>query len=72
MGTLGNISSSAAMKAFEKLGWELDRQRGSHQVLTKVGARNLVIPMRNEMRQGTLRNLIRDAGLTIDEFLALL
>ncbi len=72
MGTLSNISSSQVMKAFEKLGWELDRRRGSHQVLAKAGARSLVIPNRVEMRKGTLRNLIRDAGLTVDEFLELL
>lgn len=72
MGTLANISSGEAMKAFEKLGWKFDRKRGSHIVLVKVGGKNLVLPERNEMRPGTLRGLIRDAGISVDEFLALL
>lgn len=73
MGTLSNISSDDTIRAFKRLGWAFDRQRGSHQVYILPGAKkNLVIPVRKEMRQGTLRALIRDAGMTVDQFLALL
>ncbi|MEZ2346101.1 type II toxin-antitoxin system HicA family toxin [Terriglobus sp. RCC_193] len=71
MGTLANISTDEAIKVFKKLGWDFDRKRGSHIVLVKSGAKNLVLPERKEMRPGTLRGLIRDAEITVDEFLAL-
>jgi predicted RNA binding protein YcfA (HicA-like mRNA interferase family) len=46
---------------------------GSHLVMTKPGVRvNLSIPQHKELSVGTLRALIRNAGMTIDEFLNLL
>jgi predicted RNA binding protein YcfA (HicA-like mRNA interferase family) len=73
VGKLGNISGKEAVKAFEKVGWLARGQVGSHRVLTKPGIRsNLTVPMHSELAQGTLRALIKVAGLAIDEFLALL
>jgi predicted RNA binding protein YcfA (HicA-like mRNA interferase family) len=73
MGRLGNISGRDAVKAFEKAGWLARGQAGSHLVLTKAGVRaNLTVPLHSELAQGTLRTLIRIAGLTVNEFLALL
>lgn len=73
MGTLANISSAEAIQVFERLGWVFDRQRGSHVVLTKPGAKKtIVVPTRREIPKGTLRSLIRDAEITVDEFLTLL
>jgi predicted RNA binding protein YcfA (HicA-like mRNA interferase family) len=46
---------------------------GSHKMMTKDGARaNLSVPQHKELSVGTLRKLIRSAGLTVDEFLELL
>lgn len=46
-------------------------QVGSHCVMTKVGERaNLSIPQHKELSKGTLRALIRSAGMTVDEFLS--
>jgi len=46
-------------------------QVGSHVVMTKPGLRvNLSIPQHKELSVGTLRALIRHAGLTVEEFLA--
>jgi predicted RNA binding protein YcfA (HicA-like mRNA interferase family) len=60
-------------KAFQKAGWETIGQVGSHLVLSKQGLRvNLSIPQHKELSIGTLRSLIRHAGMTVDEFLALL
>ncbi len=57
--------------AFERLGWEFARQRGSHIVLTKPGApATLSVPDHAEVARGTLRALIAKAGLTVEEFLA--
>ncbi|HME32712.1 MAG TPA: type II toxin-antitoxin system HicA family toxin [Terriglobales bacterium] len=73
MGKLGNISGKDAAKAFGKAGWEAMGQVGSHLVLTKPGQRaNLSIPQHRELSLGTLRALIRAAGMTVDEFLELL
>jgi predicted RNA binding protein YcfA (HicA-like mRNA interferase family) len=73
VGKLPNISGKEAAKAFEKAGWQMRGQVGSHLVLTKSGVRaNLSVPQHSELAAGTLRGLIRAAGMTVDEFLALL
>jgi predicted RNA binding protein YcfA (HicA-like mRNA interferase family) len=73
MGRLGNISGKEAARAFQRAGWEPIGQVGSHLVLIKQGVRvNLSIPQHKELSLGTLRSLIRSAGLTVDEFLDLL
>ena len=62
------------MKAFEGLGWVVRTRRGtSHVVMTKSGVRaHLSIPVKKgkgaELRPGLLRHLIRDAEITVDEF----
>jgi predicted RNA binding protein YcfA (HicA-like mRNA interferase family) len=62
-----------AVRAFEKHGWQVARQRGSHIVLTKVEhVATLSIPDHREVAGGTLRVLISKAGLTAEEFLAAL
>jgi predicted RNA binding protein YcfA (HicA-like mRNA interferase family) len=73
MGKLGNISGKEAVKAFEKAGWLARGQAGSHLILTKAGIRaNLTVPLHPKLAPGTLRALIRVAGMTVDEFLNLL
>jgi predicted RNA binding protein YcfA (HicA-like mRNA interferase family) len=73
MGKLGNVSGKEAVKAFAKAGWQTMGQVGSHLVMTKPGERaNLSIPQHKELSVGTLRALIRAAGLSVDEFIALL
>ena len=73
MARLGNISGKETVKAFGKAGWEVMGQVGSHVVMTKPATRaNLSIPQHKELSTGTLRALIRAAGMTVDEFLALL
>lgn len=73
MGKLGNISGKEAVKAFERAGWQRIGQVGSHLVLSKPNVRvNLSVPQHKELSTGTLRALIRNASLTVDEFLELL
>ena len=73
MGRLNSISGKEAVKAFKKAGWQPVGQVGSHLVMTRQGVRvNLSIPQHKELSVGTLRVLIRNAGLTIEEFLELL
>ncbi len=73
MGKLNNISGKEAARAFQRAGWNRIGQVGSHLVLVKPGVRvNLSVPQHKELSVGTLRALIRNAGLTVDEFLDLL
>lgn len=73
MARLANITGKEAVRAFEKAGWYVVGQVGSHVVLAKSGVRaNLSVPQHKELSVGTLRALIRHAGLTVDEFLDLL
>jgi predicted RNA binding protein YcfA (HicA-like mRNA interferase family) len=73
MSRLRNISGKETAKAFEKAGWQRLGQVGSHLVMVKPGLRvNLSIPQYKELSVGTLRALIRNAGLTVEEFLDLL
>lgn len=73
MGRLANISGKDAAKAFQKAGWQVRGQVGSHLVLTKPEVKaNLTVPQHPELALGTLRSLIRTSGLTVDEFLSLL
>ncbi len=72
MGRLANISGREAAKAFQKAGWQPIGQVGSHLVLVKPGVRvNLSVPQHRELSVGTLRALVRSAGMTVDEFLDL-
>lgn len=73
MGRLANISGKQAVKAFRKAGWQAIGRVGSHVVMVKADERaNLSIPQHKELSIGTLRSLIRNARLSVDEFLALL
>ena len=58
------------IRAFQRLGWEVARQRGSHIILIKTGhIASLSIPDHPQVARGTLRALIAKAGLTLSEFL---
>jgi predicted RNA binding protein YcfA (HicA-like mRNA interferase family) len=73
MAKLRNIAGKEAAKAFQRAGWTPIGQVGSHLVLVKSGVRaNLSVPQHKELSVGTLRSLIRNAGMTVDEFLNLL
>ncbi|MBI4303725.1 MAG: type II toxin-antitoxin system HicA family toxin [Chloroflexi bacterium] len=62
------------ISAFEKAGWYVHRQRGSHLVMHKAGSPNiLVIPVHtHDLPKGTLRGVLNDAELSVEEFLELL
>jgi predicted RNA binding protein YcfA (HicA-like mRNA interferase family) len=64
-------SGRKVAQAFVKLGWEVARQRGSHIILIKSGnPATLSVPDHSEAARGTLRSLIRKAGLTVEAFLS--
>ena len=69
MPALPALSGRKTVRAFEELGWQVARQRGSHIIMVKEGEiTTLSIPDHKEVAKGTLRSLIRAAGITVDEF----
>ena len=68
------VSGAEAVKAFGKVGYEVDEQHGSHIILRRAEPpyRRLSVPNHKELAKGTLPALIREAGLTADEFARLL
>jgi predicted RNA binding protein YcfA (HicA-like mRNA interferase family) len=72
MSRLPVCSGQDAIRAFQKLGYQVDHQTGSHIVLRHPQMRRLTVPNHRELAKGTLRALIREAGLTKEEFVNLL
>jgi len=70
---LPRVSGREVVKALQKVGYEKDRQRGSHIVLRRTAPphRRITVPDHKEVARGTLRAIIRQAGLAVDGFKAL-
>jgi predicted RNA binding protein YcfA (HicA-like mRNA interferase family) len=69
MARLPVLSGREVVRVFESLDWRRARQSSSHIVLIKDGhIASLSVPDHREVARGTLRSLIRSAGLTVDEF----
>jgi predicted RNA binding protein YcfA (HicA-like mRNA interferase family) len=69
------ISGKEAIKAFEKIGYKVVRQRGSHLRLhddSNQFHKPITIPNHKVIKPGLLRKLIKDANLSIEEFLFLI
>ena len=67
------LSGMETVRNFERLGWNVVRQRGSHIIMTKPGEfATLSVPNHPEVAKGTLRSLISSARLTVPEFCAAL
>jgi len=70
MPTVPILKPREVVKTFEKIGWEVARQRSSHIILTKEGhIATLSIPNHPRVARGTLRSLIARAEITVEEFL---
>jgi len=66
------VSGQQAIRALENLGFEQVRKRGSHVVLKKhtpEGPIGCVVPLHRELAIGTLRGILRQAGIAPDEFM---
>jgi len=69
MARLPRLSGREVVKVFESLGWEEARQSSSHIILVREGSSaTLSVPDHKEVATGTLRSLIRSAGLTVAVF----
>ncbi len=65
------VSGAEAIRAFERLGFAVARQRGSHIVLRRAES-GCVVPNHREIKIGTLAGILKQAGVSIEEFLAAL
>jgi predicted RNA binding protein YcfA (HicA-like mRNA interferase family) len=66
------VLGAEAVKAFGRLGYAMDHQTGSHMILRNAAGRRLTIPNHRELAKGTLRAILREAGVTKEEFTELL
>jgi len=72
MSRLGSYNGQEVVKAFQKAGWGITRRRSSHVILEKEGQEaTLSVPVHKgkNIKRGTLRDLIKDAGMSVDQFL---
>lgn len=72
MPKLPRVSGADVIRALERLGFVQARQRGSHVVVRKQtpqGAIGCVVPMHRELAAGTLRGILKQAGVTAEEFI---
>ena len=68
------LSGQEVVNVLKKIGYEKDRQRGSHIIVRqhKKPYRRITIPDHKEIAKGTLRAIIRESGLSVEEFIKLL
>ncbi|MDE1804463.1 MAG: type II toxin-antitoxin system HicA family toxin [Candidatus Micrarchaeota archaeon] len=73
MPRLPSLAASKIIRALGKIGYTFNRQSGSHIILVNPQKHKIaVVPNRKEVPRGTLRSIINQAGLEVDEFLKLL
>ena len=74
MSPLPIISGKRAMDALIKAGFEISRQRGSHVQLRHIDGRIATIPVHTnkDIPRGTLRGILRDIGISTEEFIKLI
>jgi len=61
------VSGAEAVKALQRLGFVVARQRGSHIVMRR-GSSGCVVPNHVELKAGTLSGVLKQAGISVDEF----
>jgi predicted RNA binding protein YcfA (HicA-like mRNA interferase family) len=66
-----DVNGSEAVRALRRAGYATLRQTGSHLIMRK-GERTVVVPQHKPIKPGTLKGMIEQAGLTVEEFIALL
>lgn len=65
---LPSLTPKQVIKALEKMGFEFFRQKGSHKIYVK-GAKQAIVPFHGkDLKKGTLLQIIKGTGLSIDEF----
>ena len=65
--SLPPVSGAEAVRALEKLGFEKLRQKGSHVVMRRATS-GCVVPLHRELKRGTLAAILKQAGISAEEF----
>ena len=69
---LPRVSGAEVVRALERAGFGFRSQRGSHCKLRHADGRTAIVPMHRELAPGTLRSIVRQAGLSVVELRGLL
>lgn len=72
MPKLPRVSGAQAIRALERLGFVQTRQRGSHVMLKRsapAGTTGCVVPLHPELAVGTLRGILKQAAVSIEQFI---
>lgn len=74
MSRLPRVSGRETVRALERAGFEVSRSRGSHVRLFRAGVGQVIVPVHSsrDIPAGTLRNILRQANISVDEFIELL
>ncbi|MCL4237010.1 MAG: type II toxin-antitoxin system HicA family toxin [Anaerolineae bacterium] len=73
MSRLPSVSGRQCVKALEKVGFTVRRRTGSHLIAQRGDPyAQIVVPNHRTLKHGLLRKIIKDAGLTVEEFVELL
>jgi predicted RNA binding protein YcfA (HicA-like mRNA interferase family) len=67
MPKLPRVSGAQAVRALERLGFAVARQRGSHIVMRR-GSTGCVVPNHRELKTGTLAGVLKQAGVSVEDF----
>lgn len=68
MPKLPRVSGAQAVRALERLGFAVARQRGSHIVMRR-GSTGCVVPNHRELKTGTLAGVLKQAGVSVEDFI---
>jgi predicted RNA binding protein YcfA (HicA-like mRNA interferase family) len=70
MGRMAQIVAERMIRALRRLGWTFVRQTGSHAIVTRAGRNPVTIPIHpgRTLKEGTARGILKQAGVTEDEF----
>ena len=69
------VSGEEVIKTLKKAGFEQISQKGSHVKLRKIdsdGKKTVIVPLRKVIRTGTMKSILRQAHMSIEEFLKFL
>lgn len=68
MPKLPRVSGAEVVRALQRIGFAVARQRGSHIVLRR-GTIGCVVPNHRELKTGTLAGVLKQAGISVEDFL---
>ena len=69
---LPRVSGADVIHALERAGFVFRSQRGSHRKIRHPDGRTVIVPMHRELAPGTLRSILKQAGLSVEQMRDLL